>query len=230
MNHENVTVPVGVAAGPTGHGRLVVHRRPRRHRRHRSVRRVVDHRHRARRDRGHRPTARRVPSSRSYVPSPEYDARNAKLPDTAGVCGNVVASATPGVERERARRRRRGSPAQVPLVNQRTSPSPSASRRPARSPSPGRAPSSPPAPTSPSRAPRRGSPSPCSTRSASPSTAHTAPSRRRTCRHPSTTPGTRNSRHGERRLRERRPVRDTSGVQRERVRRRGRRCARRCRW
>ena len=50
VNHENVTVPVGVPRA-TGHRRLVVHRRPRRHRRHRTVmRRVVDHRHRARRN------------------------------------------------------------------------------------------------------------------------------------------------------------------------------------
>ena len=30
-----------------------------------------------------------------YVLSPEYVARNAKLPDTVGVCVNVVPSATP---------------------------------------------------------------------------------------------------------------------------------------
>ncbi len=35
------------------------------------------------------------PVDRSYVPSPEYVAWNAKLPDTPGVCGNVVPSATP---------------------------------------------------------------------------------------------------------------------------------------
>ena len=50
VNHENVTVPVGVPRR-TGDGGLVVHRRPRRHRRHRLVRRVVDHRHRAGRER-----------------------------------------------------------------------------------------------------------------------------------------------------------------------------------
>ena len=60
VNQSNVTVPVGVAEA-AGHRRLVVHRRPRRHRRHRRMRRVVDHRHRVRRDRGR-------PSSGSHSP------------------------------------------------------------------------------------------------------------------------------------------------------------------
>ncbi len=37
-----------------------------------------------------------APVEPAYVPSPEYVAWNAKLPDTPGVCGNVVPSATPG--------------------------------------------------------------------------------------------------------------------------------------
>ena len=71
-----------------------------------------------------------------YVPSPEYDAWNAKLPDTVGVCGNVVASATPprragtgttspprvavqvavGEPRERHRPRRRPQPPPVTVA------------------------------------------------------------------------------------------------------------------
>ncbi len=49
--------------------------------------------------------------------SPEYDAWNAKLPATPGVCGNVVPSATPAASSVNGADVTRGSPAQVPLVN-----------------------------------------------------------------------------------------------------------------
>ena len=98
------------------------------------------------------------------MPSPEYVARNAKLPDTPGVCVNVVPSATPPASVNALDVAAAGA-VQVPLVNHENVTVPvGVGSQPGRSPSPGRAPSCPPAPTSPSHAPRCGSPSPWSTR------------------------------------------------------------------
>ena len=61
-------------------------------------------------------TAHTDPVEPLYVPSPEYVAWNAKLPDTFGADVNRVASATPP-KRDRRRRRRRGA-VTLPFKNQ----------------------------------------------------------------------------------------------------------------
>ena len=57
------------------------------------------------------------PVEPEYVPSPEYDAWNAKLPDTPGVCVNVVPSATPAALSVNVADVAAAGAVQVPLVN-----------------------------------------------------------------------------------------------------------------
>ena len=177
VNHENVTVPVGVGrpACPVTVAWSCTDR-PRRHRRHRRVGRVVDHRHRRRRDLASPSTAHTARSSRCRCRHPNRSPGTRSSPPRCGVCVNVVPSATPPAsvnaldvaaagagagavgeprERHRPRRRRPDRPARHRrLVMHR---------------------SCPPAPTSPSHARRCGSPSPSIDATLRrPSTAHTA--------------------------------------------------------